>query len=868
MEAAWQAGQTIVVSGPPGSGKTRLMMDFAHGKGSYLLNEGRPGDEAVPLLSLARGFRRFFSTFAELSLEPWLALELARLLPDLFDLSPPPITSPEDQLRFHEAMYRAERLIMANVASVIADDLQFYDPASFDAASRATLRVVAEGITAQEARTLACFRTGEMPEPYLRHLEGTVAQGLAVHIELEPLAPGAVRELVKSLELDPLDAAQTEALGESLHRYTGGNPLFIVETVKNLLESGRLGGELPQKLPPSGKVGALLAQRLHRLSAPALNLAWAAAVARDDFSLELASAALEEDAFALAAPCEELARAQIFSGGWFSHDLLFEASLAAIPAPVKTLLHRRCARYLEAQGANPARVAQHFLDAGEAARASPLLLKAAEAAQATYQFAEAANFLERVADIYQAQGDREQAFSALLELARLLIDADLGARMERTLERLEALATTPLARARALYLRAMHHGKLGQSEEAERAARRGLALIGEDGEPQLRRDLLNELGTALFLRSRLHEALAVFERTLELSNHPNKPQDLAATLSNIGVVLDHLEKHREAAAHHRRAADLVHDPKHGALRVSALNNLSISQVEQGLVHASLETLSTSLELCERLQGAEGVRFFSLSLLGACQADLARYCEALDTLMTARSLAEHYASYAVGAMERHLARIYLELGQPARAGELLDAAAARDELPGSHRVGIWLTRAELLAQTGGDPSAALETAHQYLQTADRTTLRVRYLLTEALLLAPELGLARAQEARTRLEASELGGLRIVAETRCAQLSLALGDARAALAHLAEVAALQTRYQPSEFYLGELYLTRYRTLAALGDASAQAALEACLAWIMNIANHHCPLEHRESFLTRNPINRAILEAAVRTGLELST
>jgi hypothetical protein len=39
-------------------------------------------------------------------------------------------------------------------------------------------------------------------------------------------------------------------------------------------------------------------------------------------------------------------------------------------------------------------------------------------------------------------------------------------------------------------------------------------------------------------------------------------------------------------------------------------------------------------------------------------------------------------------------------------------------------------------------------------------------------------------------------------------------------------------------------------------------------MNIANHHCPLEHRESFLTRNPINRAILEAAVRTGLELST
>src|SRR5690606_16676818 len=54
LESAWDAQQSINISGPPGIGKSRLMFDFARSKGSYFLLQGRPGDKAVPYSSLSR----------------------------------------------------------------------------------------------------------------------------------------------------------------------------------------------------------------------------------------------------------------------------------------------------------------------------------------------------------------------------------------------------------------------------------------------------------------------------------------------------------------------------------------------------------------------------------------------------------------------------------------------------------------------------------------------------------------------------------------------------------------------------------------------------------------------------------------------
>ena len=79
----------------------------------------------------------------------------------------------------------------------------------------------------------------------------------------------------------------------ALARHTGGNPLFILETLNALLtqEQARLTGNVAN-LPAPGSVGQLIERRLGQLSAAALRLARVAALAGQDFSVELAAQVL------------------------------------------------------------------------------------------------------------------------------------------------------------------------------------------------------------------------------------------------------------------------------------------------------------------------------------------------------------------------------------------------------------------------------------------------------------------------------------------------------------------------------------------------------------------------------------------------
>ena len=102
----------------------------------------------------------------------------------------------------------------------------------------------------------------------------------------------------------PSTACRVIALAGPLLRHTGGNPLFVLETLKQGLTDGSLArGELPRPL----SVGALIERRLQRLSEPALTLARVAAIAGVDFSIELAEAAIGVRAVQLASAWAELA---------------------------------------------------------------------------------------------------------------------------------------------------------------------------------------------------------------------------------------------------------------------------------------------------------------------------------------------------------------------------------------------------------------------------------------------------------------------------------------------------------------------------------------------------------------------------------
>ncbi len=400
-EEAWSAGKGIYIAGAGGMGKSRLARDFAASKGAYLVIQGRPGDERVPYSTMTRVFRQMLAQRPEVSLEPWVRAELGRVMPEFADPSgalPPPMSSDSDRVRFFEALSVVIRRCTSGLAAQLYDDFQFFDTATVVAGAYifGNAYPFGEGMP----HIIVCYRDDELLPTTRAVLHDMVESGAVSTVKLAPLAADEVAAL---LEATAIPGAA--GLAGDLSRYTGGNPLFITETLKHLLESGafqagRMQGAVAERLPSQlGKVAPLIQRRLERLSRPALRLAQVAALAGTDFTLDVAGEVLEIPALELDGPVAELEAAQILCGEAFTHDLVFEATRAAIPAAVARLLHQRLAMALERRGAPPAVVAHHWLESSEPRRARPYLNAAAESAESTLRYEEAAELRTRAATL-------------------------------------------------------------------------------------------------------------------------------------------------------------------------------------------------------------------------------------------------------------------------------------------------------------------------------------------------------------------------------------------------------------------------------------------------------------------------------------
>jgi DNA-binding SARP family transcriptional activator len=405
MEEAWQARRAVLLVAEPGVGKTRLALDFVASKGRYTVFQGRPGDAYVPYSLFTRNTRKMFSQRPELKqgLEPWLRRELARVMPEFGvpGQTLPPMRTEAERTRFLDALGETLRRTTEGLDAFVVDDIQFADAASLEVGAYCHSRFGAEeGFP----RIIDCCRAGELSADALALFKRVEAAGHLTFVNLDPLPPAAVEELLGSLALPG-----AESLGQEMMRYTGGNPLYITETLKHMMESGSLEGGWPEQMPSPGRVRKLVEQRLEKLSLLALQLAQVASLALMDFDLELAGEVLELNPLGFAVPLRELEIAQLFQGERFTHDLVLESVRDSIPSALRSLLHRRLARALEKRGGAAATIAQHWLKGGERRLAVPFLLGAALADESSMRRHEATENYLLAASILESLGEEKEA---------------------------------------------------------------------------------------------------------------------------------------------------------------------------------------------------------------------------------------------------------------------------------------------------------------------------------------------------------------------------------------------------------------------------------------------------------------------------
>lgn len=379
------AGATrwLVLSGPPGIGKTRLAEEIGgvvSGGGGDVVWVNCPDERATP---------------------PWWPMRhLVRALgADADNVLEVPQHADPDTARF--LVYeRIQRLIedTPRLLAVVIDDVQWSDTAS-----ASCLAYIAGALRDHPVLVIVTVRDGEHT-PELARLLSTVARGEDNrHIEVPALSSADVAALANEVAEEAVTPSEAAELAER----TGGNPFFVSEYAR-LPREERVGNEIPRA------VRSVLDRRLAALDPAVVQVLRAAAVIGDvidNAAVPVLAQATRLDVDTLADYLDEAADERIVvsthagDGYSFAHGLLREQLLASMPALRRQRIHAKVADVLADSTARDAltRRAQHLVAAQplvEPATVVQACRLAAEQATAQWSSDIAARWWQAALDAY------------------------------------------------------------------------------------------------------------------------------------------------------------------------------------------------------------------------------------------------------------------------------------------------------------------------------------------------------------------------------------------------------------------------------------------------------------------------------------
>ncbi|MCA1845532.1 MAG: hypothetical protein LC792_20530, partial [Actinobacteria bacterium] len=339
-------------------------------------------------------------------------------------------------------------------------------------------------------------------------------------------------------------------LVEELHAGTEGNPFFLEEVVRDLVEGGRLledDGRFRADLDvsavavPDG-VRLVIERRLERLAGDTRRLLVAAAVAGRTFTFRLLERLTDLEGDAVLDAIDEARRAVLVreqppaAGGHparpveseflFAHELIRQTLLAGLSGPRRTRAHRRTAEAMidlasgEAEE-RAAEIAHHLVEAGADGDPGALLawsVRAGRRALATSAHEEALAHLNRAVSLvaHAEPAERAELYAALgTSLSRVGRWDEALEAWERSLEESESLQDTEAVGRSCLEV-GLNLAWASRPADAMAITRRGLAALGQRVTADRGR-LLSQLAETTTIASDPVAGDAMFEEALRVS---------------------------------------------------------------------------------------------------------------------------------------------------------------------------------------------------------------------------------------------------------------------------------------------------------------------------------------------------------------
>ena len=638
----------VVLTGPPGIGKTRLA-------------------EEVAALAAATGAREVWARCHDEEGVPawWPLRQVVRALgedPDALLL--PPAGGDADAARF--VVY--ERLVeLLRTAArtgplvVVVDDVQWADPTSLR-----TLAYLCTHLRSSPLTVVLTMRDGERrDEAHTSLLSSLTRCGASLEVDVPPLGLDDVTALLRSVAGEPVSADEAFLLAGR----TAGNPLFVAEYAR-LPREERLGAELPVA------VRHVLDRRLDRLPPPVLGVLSTAAVLGDVFDVDLLAAAAHVDADELddlldvASEQRIVGPARGAAGYAFAHGLLRDAVLARLSPLRRQRLEARVADALQARPDVPDAVprrARHLLAAlplVDAGRVFAACVEAARDAEARTAVEAAAEWWQRALQVHASlppsvatEPSRDDVVVArVAALARAgRGQTVLDVLDEALLEAVRDRRVATVGRLAAVLLRTSGGWPWASYAEDPAPLLRHLpaALEAVEGEAAATVRVLSALAAGLHYEGTAEQLDGLTDRAIRLAEELGDPAVLADAL--VGRVMAHVgaaDRAQEAVALLDRLAGLRH-PHAEVDQVMRHSVLTMVRTTLGDVAGARRHYATGVALADahdlpilRVQ----LRWFE-AVLAQWDGDLERAEGLIERAVQLHSQTELYNVTSVGAMCR-------------------------------------------------------------------------------------------------------------------------------------------------------------------------------------------------------------------------
>ena len=696
-KSQWKAtlqgnGQILLMSGEPGVGKTRFVRElgtFVEVTGGRVMAGTADVESAAPYAPFAEMLYGVFPP-AQRDVPESVLADLIELAPDLRtqypDVTPKPALDPEaEQQRLFEGMVAfCEWLSEQAPLMIVLDDAQWADSGSLT-----LLRHLARRTQRSRVLLFAVYRDVEAEiSPILEEVL------LDLQTELQP-----TRLNLKRFDRDDAQAQLKAIFGDrisselsaAIYGETEGNPFFIEEVCKNLVEEGKVVFEAGEWDAPDarsldlpGNVRQAVRNRLGKLSKEVQAVIQMAAILGRQFDLAALEAARFTDGDALADALDAAQRAQLIEKTgdrtyFFVHGLVPTTVVNDLPNLRSRRLHKRAAMALETvRPAGYEGLARHYAEAGEAGLAYINYTKAAGRASEAYANQESISYFRAALEMadrhaYLRARDRAQVYGQLADVLSSI--NHYGEALEELQKGIELVSSLGIVDEARLVLSELLHKK-GQVLRSEgeyggsiEAIRNGLEAIPDD-HPGERGALKIALASVMARQGQLTEAQRWCEEGMDDVEAGGNRPELAHAYSLLGTIRRDMGDTQASLSRRRKSLEISEELGDVPLQIEAHNNLAVAYYDLGQMQEAIRHYEQSRELSQQVGNLNTTARaqFNLGEVKLIRGDLEQAQRAFEEALeiwdrTGWRLGQGYGAADMGA-------VFIRRGKPEDALEQL------------------------------------------------------------------------------------------------------------------------------------------------------------------------------------------------------